>query len=88
MRTSPIKLHDRTIFTECFPYGDRSARYGKQSPCSTPLYASQPKEQCELNALWRLLQLRCYNGKRLISHRIHDDPDNCTLTLVYEVART
>lgn len=85
--TAPIQLTDSILYREHFPYGDRSARYGKQSPVQAPLYAAREREQCELNALWRLLQLRCYNGGRLISHRIHDDTENCILTLIYEVAR-
>lgn len=87
MLTAPLKLQDRTIFTETFPYGDRSSRYGSQSPCETPLYASRPRSECELNALWRLLQLRCYHGGHLISYRINDDTDSCTLSLTYEVSR-
>lgn len=83
--SAPIRTPHSTIYREHFPYGDRSARYGKQSPVSTALYASRPKPECELELLWRLLQLRC--SKSIISHKIVDDTDSCILTLVYEVAK-
>jgi hypothetical protein len=85
--SSPIQLRDSILFREHFPYGDRSARYGKQSPVEEPLYASRPKSECELEMLWRLLQLRCIHNERLLASHIIDDEDSCILTLVYEVAK-
>lgn len=87
-QTSNIRLADRTIHRESFPYGDFSSRYGKPTPATAPLYSSDTRESCELRALWRLLQLRCFHSGHLISHRIHDDTENCLISLVYEVTRT